>query len=165
MEKANHDVRTILVVDDSRVARLLVRKFILESHPGWIVEEASTGEEALEKVRAGVQPSLFIIDVNMPGMGGIAAAERLRNACPGTPISLLTVNVHNATRCSANELGIGFMEKPITGERIARILSVLNKDAVVPAKAGTYTEPPESAAQHGSQSSTALAPVTTEPSG
>jgi CheY-like chemotaxis protein len=113
---------------NATIARLLVRKFILEEHPGWIVEEATTGEEALDKVRAGVQPSLFIIDVNMPGMGGIAAAERLRNACPGVPISLLTVNVHNATRCSANELGIGFMEKPITAERIARILSVLDED-------------------------------------
>lgn len=127
MKKAINTSRTVLVVDDSRAARLLAREFILELHPDWIVEEASTGEEALERVRAGGRPSLIIIDVNMPGMGGIAAAERLRTACPGTPISLLTVNVQNATRCSAKELGIGFMEKPITGERIARILSVLDE--------------------------------------
>ena len=125
MKKAMNTSRTVLVVDDSRVSRLVARKFILGAHPDWIVEEASTGEEALEKVRACGQPSLIIIDVNMPGMGGIAAAERLRTACPGTPISLLTANVQNATRWSASDLGIGFMEKPITEERISKVLSVL----------------------------------------
>ena len=52
MKKAMNTSRTVLVVDDSRVARLAARQFILGAHPDWIVEEASTGEEALEKVRA-----------------------------------------------------------------------------------------------------------------
>jgi CheY-like chemotaxis protein len=116
--------QTVLVVDDSRVSRMLSRQYILSRHPGWHVEEAATGEEALEKVTAAT-PILILIDVNMPGMGGLAAAEQLRAACPGAHISLVTANVQKATRGRAAELGIGFMEKPITEARIHQLLNAL----------------------------------------
>jgi len=115
---------TVLVVDDSRVSRLLARQFILSKEPGWTVEEAATGEQALEKVRT-ICPVLILVDVNMPGMGGLAAAEQLRAACPGAHVSLVTANVQNATRNRATELGIGFMEKPITEARIHALINAL----------------------------------------
>lgn len=115
---------TILIVDDSRVSRLMARQYILAQHADWIVEEAGTGEEALERM-ATLAPALVLMDVNMPGMGGIAAAEQLRRLHPDLPISLLTANVQSATRARAAEIGVGFMEKPITAERIAQLLSVL----------------------------------------
>ena len=115
---------TVLVVDDSRVSRLMARQFIQSKRPDWHVEEAATGEEALEKVKT-VKPVLILIDVNMPGMGGLAAAEQLRAACPGTHVSLVTANVQNATRKRASELGIGFMEKPITEARIHQLIGAL----------------------------------------
>jgi CheY-like chemotaxis protein len=117
--------QNVLVVDDSRVSRLMARQYILAAHPDWTVEEAATGEEALEKVKS-YRPALIIIDVNMPGMGGLAAAEQLRTVCPQAHISLLTANVQSATRNRAQELGIGFMEKPITEERIARVIAALH---------------------------------------
>jgi CheY-like chemotaxis protein len=116
--------KTVLVVDDSRVSRLLARQYILAVHPDWTVEEAGTGEEALQKA-GGLCPALVIMDVNMPGMGGLAAAEQLRGICPDSHISLLTANVQSATRNRAAELGIGFMEKPITEERINKLLGAL----------------------------------------
>mgnify|MGYP000147277579 CR=1 FL=1 len=119
------DTKTVLVVDDSRVSRLMARQFILSKQPGWTVIEAATGEDALDKAR-GLSPLLILIDVNMPGMGGMAAAEQLRATCPGTHISLVTANVQNTTRNRANELGIGFMEKPITEARIHSLLGALD---------------------------------------
>lgn len=119
-----NEQKTVLVVDDSRVSRLMVRQFILSKEPGWQVEEAATGEEALEKVLA-IRPALILVDVNMPGMGGVAAAEQLRAACPDAHISLVTANVQNATRKRAAELGIGFMEKPITEARIHALIGAL----------------------------------------
>lgn len=116
--------KTVLVVDDSRVSRLLARQYILAVHPDWTVEEAGTGEEALQKA-GSICPALVIMDVNMPGMGGLAAAEQLRGICPDAHISLLTANVQSATRNRAAELGIGFMEKPITEERINKLLGAL----------------------------------------
>lgn len=118
-------IKIILIVDDSRVSRLMARQYISDMHTDWRVEEASTGEEAIERVRT-VVPDLILMDVNMPGMGGIAAAEKLRGELPHTPISLLTANVQSATRERATQLGIGFMEKPITEERIAKLLSALD---------------------------------------
>ena len=116
--------KTVLIVDDSRVSRLMARQYIISLHADWIVEEAGTGEESLVKSRH-VRPDLILMDVNMPGMGGIAAAELLRREFPDLPISLLTANVQSATREKAEALGIGFVEKPITEERIARLLSPL----------------------------------------
>jgi CheY-like chemotaxis protein len=116
--------KTVLIVDDSRVSRLMARQYITGLHADWIVEEAGTGEEALGKARTA-HPDLILMDVNMPGMGGIAAAELLRQEFPALPISLLTANVQSATRDRAAQLGIGFMEKPITETRIAQLLSTL----------------------------------------
>ncbi|MBV6321208.1 response regulator [Duganella violaceipulchra] len=116
--------KTVLIVDDSRVSRLMARQYIAGLHADWIVEEAGTGEESLEKARA-TPPDLILMDVNMPGMGGIAAAELLRQQFPTIPISLLTANVQSATRERATQLGIGFMEKPITEARIAQLLATL----------------------------------------
>jgi CheY-like chemotaxis protein len=122
-----NDSTTVLVVDDSRVSRMMARQFILSAKPGWTVEEAATGEEALDKVKAAC-PLLILIDVNMPGIGGLAAAEQLRQICPTTHISLVTANVQNATRSRASELGIGFMEKPITEARIHALIGALALD-------------------------------------
>jgi len=119
--------KTVLVVDDSRVSRLMARQFILSARPDWAVEDAATGEEALDKVKS-IQPALILIDVNMPGIGGMAAAEQLRGLCPGAHISLVTANVQNATRNRANELGIGFMEKPITEARIHALIGAIGTD-------------------------------------
>jgi CheY-like chemotaxis protein len=116
--------KTVLIVDDSRVSRLMARQYITGLHADWVVEEAGTGEDALLKARTA-HPDLILMDVNMPGMGGIAAAELLRQEFPAMPISLLTANVQSATRDRATQLGIGFMEKPITEARIAQLLSTL----------------------------------------
>jgi CheY-like chemotaxis protein len=118
------DVKTVLVVDDSRVSRLMARQYILSMNPAWVVEEAASGEDALEKVKT-ITPHLILLDVNMPGMGGLAAAAQLRVACPTAHMSMVTANVQNATRNRANELGIGFMEKPITEARIHELIAKL----------------------------------------
>jgi len=115
---------TILIVDDSRVSRMLSRQFILSMRPAWRIEEAATGEEALDKLDA-VDPDLILLDVNMPGMGGIAAVEKLRDRRPAVNITLMTANVQEATRGKAHALGVGFAEKPITEERIQQIITNL----------------------------------------
>lgn len=113
---------TVLVVDDSKVSRLLSRQFILQRHSDWTIVEAASGEEAIEKVQS-VTPDLILLDLNMPGMGGLAAVGKLQEKCPAARITLLTANVQDATREKANALGIGFAEKPITEARIDHILS------------------------------------------
>ena len=122
-----NQTKTVLVVDDSRVSRMMARQFILSAQPGWVVEDAATGEEALEKINT-IDPILILLDVNMPGIGGMAAAQQLRRSCPDAHIALLTANVQNATRERANEMGIGFMEKPMTEARIHALIAALATD-------------------------------------
>jgi two-component system, chemotaxis family, chemotaxis protein CheY len=122
--KQMDNVKTVLVVDDSRVSRLMSRQFILSRHPLWQIEEAASGEEALEKVR-NLTPFLVLMDVNMPGMGGMAAAEQIHTLHPSSHISMLTANVQDATRNRAVALGLGFLEKPITESRIHQLLASL----------------------------------------
>ena len=120
------DIKTVLIVDDSRVSRMMIRAMILDKHPDWVVEEATSGEEALEKIHTLV-PHLITLDINMPGMGGIAAAEALLKKCPGAKIVLLTGNIQESSHRKAEHLGVGFVEKPITESCVANVLAYLEK--------------------------------------
>lgn len=113
---------TVLVVDDSRVSRMLSRQFILQKHPDWTIAEAASGEEAIEKL-ASLKPDLIMLDLNMPGMGGFNAVEIIQKMQPEAPITLLTANVQDTVRERAHALGIDFAEKPITQACIDGILA------------------------------------------
>ncbi|MBI3229242.1 MAG: response regulator [Burkholderiales bacterium] len=119
-----NNIKTALIVDDSRVSRMMSRQFVLSARPDWQIEEAGTGEEAIEKVQ-NFTPVLILLDVNMPGMGGLAAAEKLRQMLPDVRIAMLTANVQDATRNRATALGVGFVEKPVTEHRIHALLDGL----------------------------------------
>jgi CheY-like chemotaxis protein len=114
---------TVLVVDDSKVSRLMSRQYILHKHPDWDIAEAGSGEEAIDKLQT-VTPDLVLLDLNMPGMGGLAAVDKIKAKCPSARITLLTANVQDATREKANALGIGFAEKPITEACIDQIIAL-----------------------------------------
>lgn len=113
---------TVLVVDDSRVSRMLSRQYILQKHPDWTIVEAGSGEEAVDKLQS-VTADLVLLDLNMPGMGGFAAVEKIQEKWPATRITLLTANVQDAIRERALGMGIDFAEKPITEARIDQILA------------------------------------------
>ena len=117
-------VKTVLIVDDSKVSRMMTKLFILNKFPEWIVMEASNGEDALQ-MAPQLDAQLVIMDVNMPGMGGVAAAEAMRKLCPTAHITLLTANVQDVTRSRAHHMGIGFMEKPVNEARIHQLLDAL----------------------------------------
>jgi CheY-like chemotaxis protein len=117
-------MKSVLVVDDSRVSRMLSRQYILQRHPDWTIAEAASGEEAIEQL-ATFEPDLILLDLNMPGMGGFAAIEKIQPLRPAARIVLLTANVQDAIRERAGSLGVGFAEKPITEARIDQILAIL----------------------------------------
>lgn len=122
-ERAVAVKKTVLLVDDSRVARMMTRKMIETDRPGWQVVEAATGEEALE-VYSRVLPDFVIMDVNMPGMGGLEATKRLKGVYPQAVVTLLTANIQDPVRDQAEEMGVGFMSKPVRGDVLMAFLSV-----------------------------------------
>ncbi|MDM8564872.1 response regulator [Candidatus Halobeggiatoa sp. HSG11] len=108
---------TILVVDDSRVSRMLVRAIIDHADKKLQIVEASTGEEALTKTK-NIPVTIAILDLNMPGMDGLMLATELLQCFPDIKIGLLTANIQDMVRQKAKDLGISFIPKPITEEKI-----------------------------------------------
>ncbi|UCZ56663.1 response regulator [Desulfurispirillum indicum] len=118
------ELRSILIVDDSRFSQALIENLILEKHPDWMVEKAAHGEDALAKV-ATSDFDLITIDYNMPGMNGIELVEKLRQAGCQARLILLTANVQESMSQRAHSLDIGFVKKPITPESMAQVLTYL----------------------------------------
>ena len=113
--------QTILVVDDSRVSRMLVRAIIDHANERAEVIEAGSGEEALNKSE-NVKIDIAILDLNMPGMDGLLLASKLLERFPSAKIGLLTANIQEIVRQKAKDLGISFIPKPITEERILNFI-------------------------------------------
>lgn len=114
----------ILIVDDSRLSRMISRQYMLNLHSDWHIDEAGTGEEAI-KLAAVSAPYAILLDVNMPGIGGIETASRIRQTHPGTHIILLTANVQHSIQAAAEELGLGFLPKPLKEPQLHALLKGL----------------------------------------
>jgi len=125
---------TILVVDDEPQIRRVLRSTL--SSNGYVIIEAKTGEEAVELLRKE-RPDLVLLDVNMPGMGGIAAAREIRSASD-MPIIMLTVQSAEKDKVAALDAGADdYVVKPFgIEELLARIRAALRRyapgDALVP---------------------------------
>jgi two-component system KDP operon response regulator KdpE len=105
---------------------------------GMQVQEAQTGEEALERVRAD-RPDLVLLDVGLPDIDGFDTLQQLR-ATSGVPVIMVTVRAEEADRILGLTLGADdYVTKPFSpGELAARIKAVLRRTArTEPAFAGT----------------------------
>jgi DNA-binding NarL/FixJ family response regulator len=90
--KDSVSVVKILVADDHEVMRLGIRN-LLESRSNWTVcAEASDGKEAVDKTMA-CRPDIVILDITMPTMNGIEAANRISQSRPEIPIILFSLHL------------------------------------------------------------------------
>jgi two-component system KDP operon response regulator KdpE len=117
----------ILVVDDEPQIRRVLRSTL--SSQGYVITDAKTGEEAVESVRKN-KPDLVLLDVNMPGMGGIEACREIRRASEA-PIIMLTVRNAEKDKVLALDAGADdYVVKPFgIEELLARIRAALRRYA------------------------------------
>jgi two-component system, OmpR family, KDP operon response regulator KdpE len=115
----------ILVVDDEPQIRRIMRTTLTAS--GYEVDDAKSGEEALDKVR-DFRPDLVLLDINMPGMGGLAACRSIR-ADSHAAIIMLTVRNSETSKVEALDAGADdYVTKPFsTPELLARIRATLRR--------------------------------------
>ena len=115
----------VLVVDDEPQIRRIMRVTLTSA--GYEVDDAKTGEEALGKVRE-FRPDLVLLDINMPGMGGLAACRAIRSDA-NAAIIMLTVHNTEAAKVEALDAGADdFVTKPFsTPELLARIRAALRR--------------------------------------
>ena len=116
-----NSIKTLLIVDDSRVSRMMIRAFILAKHPQWIIIEAASGNEALEIVDRDT-PNYCAMDINMPGIIGTDAAAQILAKYPGIRVAIFSSNIQEAHRTRAASLGARFVAKPVTEKTVAQAL-------------------------------------------
>jgi len=113
---------TVLVVDDSKLARIVAGKVITALQPDWLRVEASNAEEALRTV-AEQTIDVAILDFNMPEKDGLALAAELRAAHPQMPIAVITANVQDEIIANVRALNATFVAKPVTEEGLSPFIS------------------------------------------
>jgi CheY-like chemotaxis protein len=111
-----------LIVDDSRLARMVMASAFRRVRPDWELIEAASADTALEALAAG-SVDLALIDFNMPGMDGLELVARIRTAHPKMPVAVVSANVQDEIIARARELNAAFVAKPLTDEALGAFLS------------------------------------------
>lgn len=101
----------VLLVDDHELVRTGIRRILEEAGDMQVVGEASEGDEALKMARK-LEPDVVLMDVNMPGMGGIEATRRMVRLLPRAKVIALTVLDDDPFPARLNEAGaVGYLTK------------------------------------------------------
>lgn len=114
--------KSILLVEDSALTRFSSKRALEER--GYLVEEASSGQEALARAREKGEPyDLVILDIHLPGMDGLTVLEILKRL-PGyryVPVMVVTVDSNLSVVKRAIELGaVEYLCKPYSFEELVR---------------------------------------------
>ena len=108
----------ILLADDHRILREGLRSLLAQQPDITVVGEASNGEAAVALVRE-LRPDLVIMDVVMPGMGGISATRQIRAECPDTRV--IALSMHSDLRFVSEMVragALGYLVKDSTFEEL-----------------------------------------------
>jgi len=129
-----NQVMQVLIIDDEPNLRLMFRT-ALES-AGYRVAEATDGQAGLEQLRkCGSPTDLILLDLQIPGMGGMEILRQLRDAGNPAPVIVITAHGSIPDAVAAMKLGaIDFLSKPVTPEGLRRIVTqVVERHEVDPA--------------------------------
>ncbi|TMM24554.1 MAG: response regulator transcription factor [Actinobacteria bacterium] len=111
----------VLIVDDHPLTRDALAG-LLTHHDFSVVGDAASGEDAIELARE-VQPDLIVLDLSMPGIGGLGALPLLREAAPDCEVVMLTASVAEENLLASIRAGAaGYLLKTEPPERIVEFL-------------------------------------------
>jgi DNA-binding response OmpR family regulator len=128
---ATHD--RILVAEDDEATRHLVARWLSKHH--YRILEAADGKRALDLAIAE-KPSLVVLDIEMPEMGGLTVIERLRELGSAVPILVLSTRANVFDRVQGLRVGADdYLGKPFScDELLARVQALLRRKVHVPAR-------------------------------
>jgi CheY-like chemotaxis protein len=113
---------TVLVVDDSKLARIVATKALAELQPAWTRVEAGSAAQALE-IMSTTEVDVALIDFNMTEKDGLELAAELRETHPDLPIAIITANIQDEVVARARALDAAFVAKPVTTEGLQGFVS------------------------------------------
>jgi len=112
----------VMVVDDSKLARIVAGKAIAALQPDWERVEAANADEAVALIQQR-DVAVTLIDYNMPGRNGLELAADLRTLRPHMPIAVVTANVQDEVIARARAVDATFVPKPVTEDALRGFLS------------------------------------------
>ena len=119
--KSRQPSLNLLLVDDDELIQMAIQGLL--EILGHVVTTVSSGEEALARLEAGLQPDLIILDMNMPGLGGAGTLPEIRRLLPEVPVLLATGRSNQgAEDLVASQPGVTLLAKPFTLEELRRQL-------------------------------------------
>jgi len=112
----------ILIVDDSKLARMAVIKALNALRPDWTRVEASNADEALAQIKSEA-PDVALLDFNMPGKDGLTLAVEIRKLAPQINLAVISANHQLEVIDRARAAGAYFLAKPLTEKSLGEFLN------------------------------------------
>lgn len=113
---------TVLIVDDSKLARIVAAKSVAALKPDWERVEAGDADQALAIVKER-KIDLALLDFNMPGRDGLELAAELRALYPQMPLAVITANIQDEIIARAREVEATFVAKPVSEDGLRGFVS------------------------------------------
>jgi CheY-like chemotaxis protein len=111
-----------LIVDDSKLARMVMASAFRRLRPDWELIEATSAQEALDKISVG-SIDLALVDFNMPDTDGLELLAKIRQSHPKMPVALVSANLQDEIIARTRELNAAFVPKPLTDDALGAFLS------------------------------------------
>ena len=112
----------VLIVDDSKLARMAVVKALHALRPDWSRIEASNADEAMARIHEQ-RPDIVLLDFNMPGKDGLVFAAELSQHSPQIAIAVISANRQVEVIHRTEAVGATFLPKPLTEKALGDFLA------------------------------------------
>ncbi|HEX5460209.1 MAG TPA: response regulator [Steroidobacteraceae bacterium] len=113
---------TVLIVDDSKLARMSVARVLGTLYPAWKRIEAANAVEAVQQTKE-LAPDVALVDFNMPGKDGVTLAAELRALDPKLSVAVISANRQVEVIKRTEAAGATFLPKPLTESALAAFLT------------------------------------------
>ena len=108
----------VLIVDDSKLARMAMAKMLGALQPDWTRIEATNADEAVARF-AENGADIALLDFNMPGRDGLALAAELHDLKPVMPLAVISANSQHEIVARAHQIGARFLTKPLSEQSLS----------------------------------------------
>ncbi len=124
----------VLLTDDHALVRAGIKRLLEDSKKIKVIGEAESGEECLDKI-TDLNPDITMMDLNMPGMGGLEACRRILQQDPHQKIIILTIHAEQSFPKRLLEIGArGYLTKECDIDNIVDAIETVKRG-------GSYIEP------------------------
>lgn len=111
----------LLIVDDSRAARMLIKSIVMDYDPALDLSEASNGQEAVD-IYASITPDIVFLDLTMPVLDGFGALEKIKKINQNAMVVVLTADVQSKSLDRCMELGAYKVVKKLPDKKTVHAL-------------------------------------------